>query len=209
MTRDDDRKQQALELRIARALQIEVPPLVMPDLPDVGDATVSSLPVRKRSRTPYWFAIAATVVLATSIAVRMSGVFQTYGSLAEQVLAHVDHEPAALRVTDTPVADDRLRRVVPAEYAVFDRDAALITYANPCKINGNPVPHLVIQGQYGPVTILLMPEEPVAAVMPLDGDNVHGFIVPVGDGSIAIIGSRREPLDAIRQNVIESVTWAT
>ena len=203
------RRIQALNLDIARAMQIDVPPLAMPDLPDIDDTNVAALPTRRRSRTPYWFALAATVVLATSVALRMTGVFETYDSLAEEVLAHLDHEPAALRVTDQPVADDRLQRVVPPEYAVFDRGVSLITYASPCTINGKPVPHLVIQGQYGPVTILLMPEEPVAELTPIEGENVHGVIVPVGDGSIAIIGGRQEPLEPIQQNVIESVTWTT
>ena len=203
------RKVQSLNLDIARALQIEVPPLALPDLPAIDDTNVMRIPSRRRSRAPYWFAIAATVVLATSIGLRMSGMFETYETLEEEVLAHLDHEPAALRVTDEPVSDERLQRALPAAVAVFDRSEALITYANPCVINGHKVPHLVIQGQYGPVTILLMPEEPVAEARTLDGENVHGVIVPVGDGSIAIIGSRQEPLDPIRRQVIESVTWTT
>ena len=35
MNSDDDKAMQALDLRIARALQIDVPPLVMPELPDI------------------------------------------------------------------------------------------------------------------------------------------------------------------------------
>ena len=50
---------------------------------------------------------------------------------------------------------------------------------------------------------------PVASATTLDGENVHGVILPVGDGSIAIIGTRNEPLEPIRQQVIESVTWIT
>ena len=203
------RKVQALNLDIARALQIDVPPLVLPDLPEVDSGSVTTLASRRRSLKPFWFAIAATVVLATSISLRMSGMFETYETLGEEVLAHLDHEPAALRVTDTPVSDERLQRALPATVAVFDRGEALITYANPCVINGHRVPHLVIQGQYGPVTILLMPEEQVAEATDLDGENVHGVILPVGDGSIAIIGSRQESLDPIRRQVIESVTWTT
>lgn len=203
------RKVQALNLDIARALQIDVPPLVLPDLPEVDSGSVTTLASRRRSLKPLWFAIAATVVLATSISLRMSGIFETYETLGEEVLAHLDHEPAALRVTDTPVSDERLQRALPATVAVFDRGEALITYANPCVINGHRVPHLVIQGQYGPVTILLMPEEQVAEATDLDGETVHGVILPVGDGSIAIIGSRRESLDPIRRQVIESVTWTT
>jgi hypothetical protein len=67
----------------------------------------------------------------------------------------------------------------------------------------------VVQGQQGPITILLMPEEAVADVIPLQGENVHGLILPVGGGSIAIIANHGESLDAVQQSVIESVTWTT
>ncbi len=208
MNNDDDKKMQALDLRIARALQIDVPPLVMLELPDVDD-NVAALPVRRRSKAPLWFAVAATVVLGLSIALRMSSFFVEYDSLADEVLAHLDHEPRSLVVTDVPVSDRRLQRAVPASMAVFDRDATLITYANPCIINGKRVPHLVVQGQHGPITILLMPEEKVAETTPLDGDTVHGVILPVGEGSIAIIGPREESLEPIQENVRASLTWTT
>ena len=210
MTHDDDNTLKELDLKIAKAMQIDVPPLVMPELPDVDTDKVATLPTRKRTRrSVMWFAVAASVVLASSIALRMSNPFQTYDTLAEEVLAHMDHEPQALVVTDVAVSDARLQRVVPANVADFAQSTALITYANPCKINGKLAPHLVIQGQYGPVTIILMPEEFVADITPLDGDNVHGMIVPVGEGSIAIVGSREEALEPIRDNLIESVTWTT
>ena len=208
MNHDDDKKMQALDLRIARALQIDVPPLVMPELPDVDD-NVAALPVRRRSNAPLWFAVAATVVLGLSIALRMSSFFVEYDSLADEVLAHLDHEPRSLVVTDVPVSDRRLQRAVPASMAVFDRDETLITYANPCIINGKRVPHLVVQGQHGPITILLMPEEKVAEKTPLDGATVHGVILPVGEGSIAIIGPREESLEPIQENVRASLTWTT
>jgi hypothetical protein len=208
MNSDDDNKLKALDLKVARALQIDVPPLVMPELPDV-DENVATLPVRRRSKAPIWFAVAATVVLGLSIALRMSPMFEEYETLADEVLAHLDHEPGALRVTEVPVSDRRLKRAVPASLAVFDREATLITYANPCIINGKRVPHLVIQGQHGPVTILLMPEEKVDETTPLDGNAVHGVILPVGDGSIAIIGPREEFLEPIQENVRASLTWTT
>lgn len=208
MNSDDDIKLKALDLKVARALQIDVPPLVMPELPDI-DENVATLPVRRRSKAPIWFALAATVVLGLSIALRMSPMFEEYETLADEVLAHLDHEPGALRVTEVPVTDRRLKRAVPASLAVFDREATLITYANPCIINGKRVPHLVIQGRHGPVTILLMPEEKVDETTQLDGNAVHGVILPVGDGSIAIIGPREEILEPIQENVRASLTWTT
>jgi hypothetical protein len=199
----------ALDLKIAKALQIDVPDLRMPELPSVDTVNVTALPARKRSMKPLWFAVAATVVLATSISLRTSGLFQSYDSLPEEILAHLDHEPEALRVTDIAVSDERLARAVPASLATYDRGDALVTYAQPCVINGKDVPHLVIQGQHGPVTILLMPSERVAEAIPLDGDSVKGVILPVGKGSIAIIGDREELLEPIQENVLNSVTWTT
>jgi hypothetical protein len=209
MNGDDDKRIRELDLKIAKALQIDVPPLVMPELPEVEDDKVTALPRRRRSAKPVWFAIAASVVLATSIAIRMAGPFQSYDSLAAEVLAHVDHEPRAMRVIDTPVPDKRLQTTVPATMAVFDRDESLITYARICVINGKKVPHLVVQGQHGPVMILLMPDEKVADVTPVEGDSVHGLIIPVGDGSIAVVGDREEALEPIRENVVDSITWTT
>ena len=212
MTGEDDKgfeQYQALDLKIAKALQIDVPELQMPELPSVDTANVSPLPTRKRSMTPLWFAVAATVVLATSITLRTSGLFQSHDSLPEEILAHLDHEPYALQVTDVAVSDERLARAVPASLAVYDRGDALITYAQPCVINGKDVPHLVIQGQHGPVTILLMPSERVAVATPINGDSVKGVILPFGKGSVAIIGDREELLEPIKKNVLNSVSWTT
>lgn len=203
------REMLALNVKIAKAMQLNVPDLKMPELPEIDTGNVVTLPARKRWLKPMLFAVAATVVLATSISLRVSGVFQSYGSLAEEVLAHMDHEPGALRVTDEPVSDRRLARAVPAKLAIFDRDASLITYAQSCTINGKDVPHLVIQGEHGPVTILLMPEEKVAEATLIDGKSVKGVILPVGDGSIAIVGDREEQFETIQKNVVKAVSWTT
>lgn len=193
---------------IGQAMQLDVPALALPELPEIDDSNVVSLNARKPRPMAAWFAVAATVVLAAVVGIRMSGIGVTYDSLADEVLAHLDHEPAALLPSTTPVSSERLARVVPASVARMDPGAGLITYAQSCEINGNAVPHLVIQGEYGPITILLMPEETVAAAMPIDGDSVHGVILPVGDGSVAIIGAREERLDQVEKSVLESVRWS-
>jgi hypothetical protein len=153
--------------------------------------------------------LAATVLLAAVIGIRMTGMDETYDSLQEQVLAHVDSEPGALRVSTVPVSDNRLARAVPEYIATMNHDAGLITYAQSCTINGRSVPHLVIQGEHGPITILLMPDEKVSRAITLDGVNIQGIILPVGSGSIAIIGDREEQLDRVKQNVTDAVTWST
>ena len=201
---------QVLDADIARALEVNVPPLSLPELPDIEtEANVVSLDSRRTLTKPAWFALAASVMLAVVLGVRMFAVDVDHLSLADEVLAHLDHEPYALVVSSTPVSDKRLERVVPANVAHMDHSAGLITYAQSCEINGKTVPHLVIQGERGPVTILLMPDEEVAAAQTLDGENIHGVILPVGNGSVAIIGAREEPLERIEKSVLSSVAWST
>jgi len=200
---------QSLDVKLAEAMQIDVPALALPELPAVNVENVVAIASRKPLTKPAWFALAASLMLAAVIGVRMFGIGVSYDSLADEVIAHLDHEPAALRVSSTPVSNTRLARVVPADVAQMDHSAGLISYAQSCRINGKTVPHLVIQGEHGPVTILLMSEEQVADAVPLDGENIHGVILPVGSGSIAIIGSREEKLERIEKSVVNSVMWST
>lgn len=199
----------ALDQKIARALAISVPELRIPDLPHIDATGVVPLASRRRFGAPVWLAVAATLVLAAFVGIRMIGGNVTYPTLADEIVAHLDHEPYALRVTDEPVDDRRLAKVVPANVAAMNHDAGLITYAQTCVINGRKIPHLVIQGEQGPVTILLLPDEAVGSPVPIEGESINGVILPVGGGSVAIIGERDEKLEAIQQNVVNSVTWST
>jgi hypothetical protein len=125
-------------------------------------------------------------------------------------MAHMDHEQASRRVTSVSVPEQALHDVIDSRVSAMDTGIGLVTYAQSCVINGNTVPHLVIQGESGPVTLILLPDESIDAAIPLSGEHVHGVIVPVGSGSVAIIGERTEQLgeiDEIGQRIVESVEW--
>ncbi len=204
--RDDMR---GLDRKIGRALAIEVPPPSVPVLPEIDTTDVVPLAGHRRFTMPAWMAVAAVLVLGAFIGIRMLGSNVEYPSLADEIVAHLDHEPYALRVTDRPVDNSRLARVVPASVANMNHDAGLITYAQTCVINGKKIPHLVVQGERGPVTILLLPDEMIDAAMQIEGESINGILLPVGSGSVAIIGERDERLDDIQENVVNSVTWST
>ena len=201
----------ALDEKIARALAIDVPDLQMPALPDLEeDVNVVQMPVRNKPRftTPAWVGIAASVAVLAVLGARFLGPDPAYPSLAAEVIAHLDHEPQALRVTTEAVPERRLQNVVHRSGAEIDSGVGLVTYARSCVINGKTVPHLVIQGKLGPITLLLMPDEKVDNATPLSGDGINGVILPVGSGSIAIIGEREENLHDVKQRVVGSVTFS-
>jgi hypothetical protein len=203
----------ALDETIARALAIDVPELKIPDLPPMGeeDKNVVNLPFRRASKisTPAWIGIAASFALAAIIGVQFTGNGPEHDQLlAEQVLAHLDHEPWALRVTDVAVSEEQFASVMNPEVGTMDRDIGLVSYAQTCIINGRTIPHLVLQGEHGPVTLLLMPDEMVNSAVLLSGESVNGVIIPMGEGSIAIIGEREENIEELEQRVLDSVEWS-
>ncbi|MCI0516809.1 MAG: DUF3379 domain-containing protein [Woeseiaceae bacterium] len=197
-----------LDKLIGRALEISVPELRMPELAPVeDDAAVATLPFRRIS-APVWLGLAASLVIAAVLGIRLLTSETDYATLETEILAHLDHEPQALLVTNTAVSAERLHKVVSAN-ADMDTSPGLVTYATKCVINGHIVPHLVIQGEHGPVTILLLAEEMIEAPVPIDGEGVRGIILPVGSGSIAVIGERDETLEKIEQQVVSTVHWKT
>jgi len=198
----------AFETKLVKALELPVPGLAMPELPPVDGDNVVSIDRRRRGILPGWLALAASVALVGVISFWMIGNPPRYDSLADEIVAHLDHEPGALRVTDAAVSDKRLHEVVPADIANLDQAGGLITYAQTCKINGKLVPHLVIQGRSGPVTVLLMPDESIDQAEVLQGEGINGVLVPVGNGSIAVIGDKDENLEPIQKRVVNSVTWS-
>lgn len=200
-----------LEQRIAHALAVPVPALRMPQLEEPGrdHDNIALLPVRRRLTAPAWFGIAATVALAAWLGLLLQKPDISHLSLAQQVIAHLDHETSSRVISTVSVSERTLDSVVRKEVAELDRGIGLISYARSCVINGKSVPHLVVQGKNGPITLLLMPDEPVAAATPLEGHAVSGVILPVGNGSIAIIAERGEPLQEIEQKIVDSIKWKT
>ena len=75
-------------------------------------------------------------------------------------------------------------------------------------INGRTVPHLVMQGEHGPITLLLMPDETIDVARTFMGERVTGVLIPHGGGSIAIIGGNEGDLAEVKERVVDSVEWS-
>jgi len=207
----------ALDAKIATALQISVPPLSVPELPALATDKVTHIPTSTESSTgkrfsvPVWVGLAASVALVAFVGANFAGLNLSgggYPSLADEIVAHLEHEPQALLPTNTPIGAGELDLVFEGSGADLQQDVGLVTYARSCEINGKLVPHLVIQGEDGPVTLLVMPDEQVSDAQTLEGQGIRGVILPVGEGSIAIIGDQEEDLGRIQKQVVDSVTWS-
>jgi Protein of unknown function (DUF3379) len=129
--------------------------------------------------------------------------------LATAVENHWQHEPESWVRTDTPVAAAVLEAALGGKARVDLERLHVVSYARSCLVNGRWVPHLVVQGDAGPVMLLLMPKETLAQEQPLDlpEQGLRGTILPVGQGSVAILGEEGEAFESLRREVSSAVEW--
>lgn len=181
------------EALLAEAFRVEVPP---------------TPPVR--SRWPVAVALAATLVLAAGAWLGLRTEAPTYGvsPLAPEIIAHINHEPRALVVTARSVPQQQLDSVLQRGRASLDASVGQVSYAKLCPFRGQMVAHFVVQGERGPVTVMLLPDEDVAAATPINEGGFMGTIVPIeSGGSVAIVGQPDEDLEEIRDRLVEAVRW--
>lgn len=151
-----------------------------------------------------WLAMAASVFVAAGAA----GVlwFARPAPLDEVVLAHIDHEPAAVRERRN-VQLAQLNDVLRSFHAKATGDIGQIHYVSACPMRKKWGAHVVLQGQKGPVTVFFMPGEFVKDRRLIHG-NRHGVIVPTTNGSMAIIGSEDESYEALEQRLRAAIRFS-
>ncbi|MFK8051847.1 MAG: DUF3379 family protein [Woeseiaceae bacterium] len=212
-------KVMTLERRLSTALSIPVPESVteasLQDVMVSDDEAVASnvvaLPTRRRSSAPVWLAAAACMALVAVFVMRQPQAPAAVDgqALASAVVEHIEHELYAMRPASTPVSDANLLSVLSPAGSTLDADAPLVSYAKSCVIDGKLVPHLVMQGANGPVTVLLMPETRVDGPVSIMQGGVEGVILPVGDsGSIAIIGRDAASVESVRDAALDAIEFS-
>ena len=184
-------QQQRFEQRLANALAVPVPE---------GVAERVMMHATWQAQRPRWQGIAATVA-AVALGAVLAIQLADQPVLANSVIEHVYGEPALLVPGSEPVDPARLQAVLERVGGTLDGTIGSVLHAGLCPIGGKLAAHLVVAGERGPIAVLVMPESGVAATIAVGDEKLHGAIVPVGGGSVAIIGFRGEALDALADRV--------
>ncbi len=151
-------------------------------------------------------AIAASIVAAVMVSFGAWRV-ATAPDLGSELVAHVRHEPASLMPVADPVSVDNMNLVLQRTGVRVDSPLGIVTYIKSCPFRNREVAHVVIEGSTGPVTLMLLPHVTVEQATPIDEDGFKGTIIPVGKGSVAIIGGETEPLEPVEELVSSAVAW--
>jgi hypothetical protein len=203
------------ESRLERALRVG------PVSEETASPPDNVVPLHGRSRTALhspayrkrMVAMAASVLVAVVVA---GGLWLSAPgtSLAADVVTHMRGEPEAWRRTDVPVPDPKLDNVLRDSRLrlAASGGAGMVSYASSCEFRGHRVPHLVLQTDAGPVTVMVLVHERSSKPMQFDEQGYRGVIVPVpGHGSLAVLtrGSATdiETIEHIAHRVLDSIIW--
>jgi len=193
--------QQALrfEAHLAEAARLPVPPTLAARL--VLNQTIH------HTRRRHMFAVAATVLLVLGAG---AGAWQLWRPvpLEEIVVKHVLEERELLAATGT-VSPAQVASVLRASGLASRAEIGKVRYAGVCPIGRHAGGHLVLSGDHGPITVLLLPREPVAASRHFGRDGFRGVIVPAGHGSMAILGEPGEELAPVEQRLLRALMELT
>jgi len=161
--------------------------------------------------------MAASVLMALAVA---GGLWLSAPgpSLAADVVTHMREEPQAWRRTDVPVPGSQLEHVLRDSHLRLvagtgtGAGAGVVSYASSCLFRGHHVPHLVMQTEAGPVTVMVLVHEHVSKPVQFDEQGYRGVIVPVaGHGSLAVLtrgpATDVKTIEAIAHRVLDSIVW--
>ena len=194
------RQTMVLDERILAALRVPMPER---GAAAVAPPNVVAFPRIERRR---WMALAASIAGGVMIG-SLLWVSAPRVSLAEDVVKHMAHEPGVMVMSSAPEDASKVERVMERAGIRFRSDAGMVSYAQSCRFRGENVPHLVVQTDAGPVTVMVLRNEKVTAPVKFAEQGYVGTILPAGPGSVAVIGPTGADLSQVAERVAAAVVW--
>jgi len=151
---------------------------------------------------PRRFALAASVVLALLVG-GGAWLFRPQSALAAELVEHVEHEPGSWQ-SQEPVSPEALAAVLAKAGVRYDARFP-VTYASPCPFRGHIVPHLVVQTDRGPLTVMVLAHVKSETQGTFTEGDYRGIVLPAGVGSVAVVARKGQEFDGDLKGVLEGV----
>lgn len=160
---------------------------------------------RGQRRVRVWLSLAAGVL------VMLTGLVFTHVSVHRQALPRelVDHVYSELPHLDDNFnySTESANRVLKPFGMQLTAGIGHIRYLGKCDIDKKAGVHMVLQGEAGPVTVFMMPENRISRSVPVSDERFVGRIEPMQKGSVALIGEKGEPLDKLDRRLRNGLRW--
>ena len=188
--------------------------LLKAPLPPRTDTRVVALPVIARARSqsvtpgfPGLMALAASLILSVGLGI-LFWTLRPQTSLAAGVVGHIALESQSWSQV-APMTGAATDEVLAGAGVALDTTDTTVTYARSCLFNGHWVPHLVVQTASGPITVMVLRQEHIAAREAFRQNGYSGILVPVPAGGTLAVVARGDPnMDEVARAIAPHLRWS-
>ncbi len=186
--------------------------LLSAPLPPRADTRVLPLPVGRRARParapagPGLMALAASLVLCVGVGA-LFWALRPQPSLAAGVIGHIERESGSWSEV-APMTTTATAAVLAGAGVSLDPADMTVTYARSCLFDGHWVPHLVIRTPSGPVTVMILRQEHLAARQSFRQNGYSGTLIPTpAGGTLAVVAQGQADMDAVSRTLEPYLRW--
>jgi len=153
--------------------------------------------------------VAACMALLLGLAYRFQPAQDT--PLSQEILRHVYAEARFLNSTDhvsLAEVNSRMGKTIKAQLeSSRDTDVMDVHFSKDCWIAKQVAMHLIIGGDTGPVSVMMIPSQVVHQETVFNDERFTGTITPMGSGTLVVLGNRAEPLGKYTAMVQSHLHW--
>ena len=191
-----------LDQHIADAMQVE-PPEGLAERIKLNQQLGEHTQTKKQYR--FMMSIAASVLIVMSVVFTFLSP-STGEDLTKEVLAHIYDELDHLDVHQHE-AIDSANLVLASHGGKFNHPIGELRYVGGCDIDKKPGLHMVLEGEKGPVTVMMMPQSKIEKAIQIADGRFQGSIEPTMKGSYAIVAEKGEKIEREKRVVNSSLSW--
>ena len=169
----------------------------------VSNFNIASIVNRKFIRFKPVFATAASLMLVAF------GVFTLQypsAAIAGEVIEHIHHEPGLLTLTHAVTSAEQIEMVLRQANITMSGDRVNVLSAALCPMAGQLAAHLVVEGESGPVTILILPGKETKTGK-IKSKEFNGRILSAKHGTIAVVGGKKENSEHMEKLIVDTFHW--
>lgn len=171
----------------------------------------------------HYYAVAASLLLMLGItfSIGLSDVpSATELAFGDNVFAHLHSEPDELEMVPSLNTGITPAVLVPGSINEVMADTGVrlasntarqlldVYSAKPCVILPTyQSAHLVLQGEQGPVSVIVINNSPVRVEYQIRDERFSGLVVPASEGNMILVGEQGENLEPFKQMVADNMEW--
>lgn len=205
------------EQGLETALRIPAPPGLwkklrtpprLPAAPAANDGLAIEAPARRR-RFAWLAPAAACLFIAFGAVLDVWPAARADSRLEREIFAHIYRELSYLGMNDdVSLATVNLYMAAVGGRLLDSKEIARlkVEVADDCWVRANTV-HLVLEGERGDVTVLVIRNSPVKREFPIDDARFTGLVTPTRGGNLVVLGEKQEPISRFRTLFANNLDW--